>query len=238
MVSFAKPQRFTARVIEKTALTAKVFRVRYQLVEPASIQFVAGQTIMLKVAENVNRAMSIASPPQENTVLTSFQDVSPGGPGSIWMIALNVGDDVSFMGPLGRFVVEHESPRKKIFVATGTGIAPFHSMLLDNTNNRIPCEVMSIYWGLRYKEDIFINDELEKIDRDCENLKYYLTLSRPTDDWTGLRGHVIEHIFANEKDLLNCDFYLCGNKKMINELTEKLMLVNVPRDRMKFDPFF
>jgi CDP-4-dehydro-6-deoxyglucose reductase len=193
---------------------------------------------MLNIAENINRAMSIASPPQDKSVILSFHDVSPGGPGSQWLLARQTGDQVKLMGPLGRFVVEHESPRKKVFVATGTGIAPFHSMLLDETDNQLIKENMSLYWGLRHKEDIFINCELEKLDIDRASFSYYLTLSQPPEDWKGLTGHVTDHIFENEENLISCDFYLCGNKKMITELTEKLMLAGVPRERMKFDPFF
>lgn len=238
MVTFSKPQKYTAEVIEKTQITQTVYKARYKFVEPQSIQFVAGQTIMLTVAPNVYRAMSIASPPQENDVITSVQNVAPGGPGSKWMVALKVGDPVEMMAPLGRFTVDHDSPRKKVFVATGTGIAPFRSMLLDTTDNRIPNEQISLYWGLRSITDIFMNDELERIDVERDNLNYHLTLSRPPEGWKGLTGHVTDLVFAKEQDIAACDFYLCGNKQMIMEMETRLSEKGVPKEQMRFDPFF
>jgi NAD(P)H-flavin reductase len=238
MVTFSKPQKFNAEVLEKIEVAHGVYKARYQLVDPTSIQFIAGQTIMLTVAPNVYRAMSIASPPQETQVITSFQNVAPGGPGSKWMLGLQVGNPVEMMAPLGRFTVNHESARKKIFVATGTGIAPFRAMLLDTTDNRIPNEQMSLYWGLRSVEDIFINDELERIDSERDNLKYYLALSRPPEGWSGYTGHVTDLIFAQEKDIAACDYYLCGNKQMILEMQTRLTEKGVPKEQMRFDPFF
>jgi CDP-4-dehydro-6-deoxyglucose reductase len=236
--SFSKPQKYKAEVIEKTQVAKTVYKARYALLEPTTLQFVAGQTVMLTVAENVYRAMSIASPPQENTIITSFQNIAPGGPGSQWMIALKVGDTIEMMAPLGRFTVDHESTRKKIFIATGTGIAPFRSMLLDTTDNRIPNENLSLYWGLRNQEDIFNHEEFERIDVGRDTLKYYLTLSRPEVGWNGPIGHVTDLVLNTETDLPACDFYLCGNKKMIVEMQTRLFEKGVPKEQMKFDPFF
>jgi CDP-4-dehydro-6-deoxyglucose reductase, E3 len=238
MVTFAKPQKYKAEVVEKTQVAQTVFKARYRLVEPTTAEIVAGQTFMLTVASDTRRAMSITSPPQENTVITSFQNVAPGGPGSRWMLALKVGDPVELMAPLGRFCVDHESPRKKVFIATGTGIAPFRSMLLDTTDNRIPNEQMSLYWGLRSIEDIFNNEELERIDAERDNLKYYLTLSKPPEYWKGSVGHVTDLVFANEQDIPGCDYYLCGNRKMIVEMQTRLTEKGVHKEQMKFDPFF
>jgi NAD(P)H-flavin reductase len=237
-MDFVKPQKYLARVTDKQQLTAKVYLAKYQLIEPQTISFHAGQTLMLNISEGVNRAMSIASPPQDNSVITSIQDTSPGGPGSKWMQALKIGDEVHFMAPLGRFVVNHESPRKKIMIATGTGIAPFRSMLFDNTNEKYPHEKISLYWGLRFKEDIYIKDELTLVDHNREELEIFLTLSKPPDDWTGYRGHVTDLIFSKEADPVNCDYYLCGNKNMITEVTEKLSALGVTKEQMKFDPFY
>ena len=238
MLNFTKPVHYKARVIEKTQLTSKVFWARYQLIKPPTLTFVAGQTIMITVAPNIYRPMSIASPPQENTVITSIQDVSPDGPGSKWMEALKVRDTLEFMAPLGRFVIDRESPRKRVLVATGTGIAPFRSMLLDCLDGLACKKAMSLYWGLRFAEDVYLQDELKQLIKDYTNLSYYLILSKPPEDWTGLKGHVTEFVFTNEKDPKNCDFYLCGNKAMITEIQKKLAEKGVSAEQTKFDPFY
>ncbi|OGG04195.1 hypothetical protein A2Z33_03515 [Candidatus Gottesmanbacteria bacterium RBG_16_52_11] len=238
MLTYTKPQHFQSTVLTKETVTDKVYRVRYQLTEPQEISYYAGQTIMLTVAPSVHRAMSIASPPQEKTVITTYQDVSPMGPGSLWMLHLNTGDRAEFLGPLGRFTVDKESPRKKVLVATGTGIAPFRSMLLDETDQRISGDPVSLYWGLRHAGDIYLQDELQRIASDRKSFEYRLTLSKPEESWQGLRGYVQDHVFAQETDLPDKDFYLCGNKNMIIDMQQKLMSAGVPKQQIRNDPFY
>ncbi len=238
MPDFSKPQLYTAKVAEKKQLTKTVYMARYELVDPRLISFVAGQTFMIKIAPGVNRSMSIASPPQDQNALTSIQDVSPGGPGSKWMESLKVGDMLQFMAPLGRFVVNQESPRKRVLVATGSGIAPFRSMMFDASDGLTSDKEVSFYWGLRHKEDIYLQNEIHELQKDFSNLKYYLVLSRPPEGWTGLAGHTTDHVLSIEKDLINSDFYLCGNKNMIKETCDELEKRGVPRTQMHFDPYY
>ncbi len=138
MVTLPRPQRFTSRLGFIQKVSSKVYLKRFDLVEPKEITFLPGQTVMLQVAPaspaggpGVNRSMSIASPPSEKTSILVAHDVSPMGPYSQWTLKAKVGDPMNFIGPLGAFILDAESPRRRVFVATGTGVAPFRSMLLD-----------------------------------------------------------------------------------------------------------
>lgn len=235
---FAKPQKYKAVCVEKTQMTSTVYFVRYQLIQPDTVTFIAGQTIMIKVADHTFRAMSIASPPQSNHEITSIQDVAPNGPGSKWLLALPQGAEVEFTAPLGRFVTDIESPRKKVLVATGTGIAPFRAMLMDETDGKLGETGLSLYWGLRFREDIYLSDEIRDLLTRHGSNEFYLTLSKPGADWQGLTGYVQKHVLTNEKNPVNSDFYLCGNKQMILDIQKELLALGVPREQMKFDPFY
>jgi NAD(P)H-flavin reductase len=235
---FSKPQKFKAVCVEKTQLSNTVYYVRYKLLEPDTVKFIAGQTMMIKVAEHTFRAMSIASPPQSVHELVNIQDVAPGGPGSRWLLALPNGAEVEFTAPLGRFMADTDSPRKKILVATGTGIAPFRSMMLDETDGKLGETGVSLYWGLRYREDIYLSDEIRDLLARHGSNEFYLTLSKPGADWQGLTGYVQSHVLEHEKDIINSDFYLCGNKQMILDMQKKLLAMGVPQQQMKFDPFY
>jgi CDP-4-dehydro-6-deoxyglucose reductase, E3 len=239
MVDFAKPVRYKATLITKKQLTDTVYFTQYQLIEPATLSFIAGQTLMLYVGENINRSMSIASPPQETSTITIIQDTSPMGPGSKWLLARNVGDIVEFMAPLGRFTMDHQSPRKRVFIATGTGIAPFRCMLLDETENAIyKDKPLSFYWGVRYEKDVYLQDEIQSILSVRPNMKYTLVLSQPADTWQGTKGHVNEAVLGGETDMLSCDFYLCGNKMMIADMLTKLAQMGVPKEHIHNDPYY
>lgn len=238
MIEFTKPGLFKARIRTKNRITESVYFVQYELTEPRELVFLAGQTMMIKVAPGVHRAMSIASPPQQKQVLDSYQDVAPMGVGSKWLLERKIGDEVEFMAPLGRFVIDHDSPRKRIMVATGTGIAPFKSMLMDESDGLSANKQVSLYWGMRYNRDLYLQDELKRIDEQYSNFTINMVISRPDEGWSGLKGHVTEHVFGLETDIGNCDFYLCGNKKMIMEMQQRLSQNGVGRERMKFDPFY
>ena len=219
-----KPQQCRAIIESKTQLTKTVWLVNFRMQNPPEIRFLPGQTISLHGVEGLNRSMSIASAPDDGTHILMCHDVSPGGPGSQWTLTHNIGDTATFMAPLGIFILD-KSPRKKVFVATGTGVAPFRSMLLDDHFDH----EITLYWGLRYEEDVYWKEEFEDLTQKHLNFHFVLTLSRPTDAWTGKSGHVTQHVLADESNLQGSDFYLCGNKEMVREMDEKLLLAGVPK---------
>src|SRR5689334_21301177 len=153
MLNLPKPQKFVARLASIQKVSSKVLVETFELVQPTEIVFLPGQTIMLYVAPGINRSMSIASTSDDKHVLTLFHDIAPNGPYSQWAVNAKVGDPMSFMGPLGVFVLDGETYRKKVFVATGTGIAPFYAMAKDYLSHGGTDDI-TLYWGLRHEEDI------------------------------------------------------------------------------------
>lgn len=232
MLSIPKPQKFTSRLASIEKISGKVYLERFELIEPKEITFFAGQTVMLYVAPGINRAMSITSPPSEKTSITLVHDVSPMGVYSKWALSAKVGDSMEFMGPLGNFVAYKESPRRKVFVATGTGIAPFRSMILD-----MPLDTITLYWGLRHEEDIFWQKEFDQLSHTYPNFRFVLTLSKPSPLWTGKRGHVQNHIFSKQ-NLSNSDYYVCGSKVMVDDMRARLKTSGVPDAQAKFELFY
>jgi CDP-4-dehydro-6-deoxyglucose reductase len=228
MIQLSKPQPFQAVIEKKEQLTNDVFLVTFRLIAPLQVSFIAGQTFMLTVDGGVKRVMSIANPPSDNTHILLCHDTSPGGPASQWTRARHVGDNANLMAPLGMFVIDKESHRKKVLVATGTGIAPFRSMVLDYLENGGTDDI-TIYWGLRYEEDIYLTGDFEEISRKYPNFRFIVTLSKPGDGWQGKKGRVTEHVVQEEKNLPGTDFYLCGNHHMIVEIESQLAERNVPK---------
>lgn len=233
MIATPTPQKYSARLSSIEKISGKVYLERFELLGPKEITFLSGQTVMLYVAQGVNRIMSIASPPSEKTSITLVHDVSPMGVYSQWALSAKVGDPMEFMGPLGAFILDRESHRKKVFVATGTGIAPFHSMILDCISNS---EIV-LYWGLRHEEDIFWQKELEQLAGQYPNFHFLLTLSQGTDRWQGKRGHVQDHIFS-QQNLTEAEYYVCGNRVMVKDMRAKLKAAGVPDTQVKFELFY
>lgn len=241
MINLPKPQPYTTRLGYIEKVSSKVYLKRLDLVEPKEITFLPGQTVMLQVAPGVNRSMSIASPPSEKTSILAAHDISPMGPYSQWTIKAKVGDTMTFMGPLGAFVFNKESLRNKVFIATGTGIAPFRSMLLDLFAHYEPSTMnyaLSLYWGLRHEEDIFWKEQFEDLAQKNPSFRFILTLSQPGESWTGKRGRVGDHVFVDEKNLTENDYYLCGSNEMIQDMEIRLLAAGVPKEQIKKELFY
>lgn len=235
-------QKITLTVSEKKQLTPNIFEVHFRLVTPTSIDFKAGQNMMLMIAPGVNRTMSIASAPSASSELLMVHDVSPMGPGSKWTIGLKVGDTATIVAPTGGALSYLPTSKRKVLIATGTGIAPFHAMVADFLEHRQGAlqntVSVVIYWGLRHESDIYWKNEFDDMAKRDPMFTWHLILSKPTETWQGMRGHVTEHVLANEKDMQNSEFYLCGNKAMIEEVRAKLLEQNVPAEQIKSELFF
>ena len=229
-------QKIQLEVAKKEQVTDKVFLVNFKLIDPPTIDFRAGQNMMLMIAPGVNRTMSIASPPSQTQELLMVHDVSPMGPGSRWTIGLKVGDRVTVMAPTGGALSFVDSPRKKVLVATGAGIAPFHAMIIDYLAREATTPLV-LYWGQRYEQDVYWKEEFDRIAAEHPTFTWHQVLSKPGDTWQGLRGHVTEHVLTME-DRANCDFYLCGNKAMVEEMRAKLLEQNVPKEQIKTELFY
>ena len=120
-------QWLEGRVIENRHWTDALFSLR---VEAPRLDFQAGQFVRIAVEERVARAFSFVNPPQD-PVLEFYGIVVPQGPLSPRLAALRAGDRLLIASnPAGFLVLREVPPAKTLWlVSTGTGIAPFLSIL-------------------------------------------------------------------------------------------------------------
>lgn len=227
-----KPQVTEAVFLRKKNLTDHVVEASFRVTTPDFI-FQPGQYGTIVIDEKTRRQYSFASSPQTLPNLIFVVDTSPMGPGSQWFLNLKEGENVSMIAPLGNFLLE-KNEKRKVFVATGTGIVPFRAMIAGKT----PLSNCALYWGLRHEGDIYWDDEFKALPGQHTGFQYFLSLSKPESGWLGLRGHVTEHVLKQETDVANTEFYLCGNRGMIEELEQKLLQKGVLRENIKKDMFY
>jgi len=166
----------------------------------------------------------------------------------LWTEQLKVGDSATFIAPTGGVLSLLPTNKRKVLIATGTGIAPFRSIILDKlsvvshqSSDKLIAEdrqLMTLYWGLRYEEDVFWKEEFDELKKLFSNFSWRLIYSKPSGSWKGDRGHVTEYVMNNEKDMENSEFYLCGNKAMVSEVSAKLLERNVPKEQIKMELFY
>jgi NAD(P)H-flavin reductase len=227
-----------AVVVENKKLNEKFHLLKLEMRVPEELKFTAGQFIALKVTGGQIRDYSIASSPGENKHFDLLIDVSGKGIGATYLQNLKPGEEIEFLAPLGNFIFKCDDPAEKLlFVATGSGIAPFRSIIEDVLKNKKEQRPVYLYWGMRHREDLFLMEEFERLTGDYPNFKYKICLSKPDEQWQGEKGHVTENVAEDFDDFSNFSAYLCGNKQMIEEVTEMLKSKGLSGERCYHEMF-
>jgi ferredoxin-NADP reductase len=194
----------------------------FELAGGGSLAFAPGQFLSLTAeldGQAITRAYSLASAPDDARFSLCLNRVSDGLM-SHHLFALRPGDPIEFKGPLGTFTIRNPE-RDRIFVATGTGVAPFRSMLAHQfaTGNRART---TLVFGVRYEDTVLYRDEFERWAREHSHLDFRPTLSRAGESWTGLRGHVQQHVLDAAGERRDLDIYICGLKLMVDDMRARL----------------
>lgn len=119
-----KPTAFTAELTGRRFLAPQVFEL--QLTRPDTLVFQAGQRIELKL-EGITREYSLASSPAAETLRLCIGLV-PQGRLTPRLAHVPLGRELDLAGPQGYFMFQ-PTTRPAVFIAGGTGIAPFRSMV-------------------------------------------------------------------------------------------------------------
>lgn len=203
-------------------LTHDVREIAFQLREPVALPFIAGQYINFMVPapgkpKPISRLYSICSAPSEHEVIRIIYNYV-GGPGTSFLQQLAVGQPVTFKGPFGHFVLREDSTRDIVFVATGTGIAPFYSMALEHLRQGLQRK-MTVLWGVRHERDVYYQDAFRALEKTYPNFRLLMALSQPTETWQGFRGRVTAIFPKHFPTVDNLEIYCCGSDAMILDIT-------------------
>jgi ferredoxin-NADP reductase len=201
--------------------------------------FVPGQFLSLTAHigdDDITRAYSIASPPfPENRIFSLCANLVSGGRFSPHLFELQPGEEIDFKGPYGAFI-----PRRpmsdSIFVATGTGIAPFRSML-PAVMRENPERSFELVFGVRHCHGLLYHEELTGLAAAYGNFAYRPTLTRQPEDWTGLTGRVQPHVLESLGDRRDMDVYICGLREMVDELRGQLKAAGLDRKRIIYEKY-
>jgi ferredoxin--NADP+ reductase len=157
----------------------------------------------------------------------------------LWRLPL--GHQMRMIGPKGKFLEEPEDSRTHLFVSTGTGLAPFISMMREDMAKGQPRKTVVLH-GCSFEDELGYRDTLEAWQRDrTYPVTYVPTISRPNDPrntgWTGRTGRVEANVLSVCRDLglrpEKTVGYICGNPEMILSTEEKLMGAGFPEFHVK-----
>lgn len=231
-------------VVEKIhdeTLNTKRFWVSVSDVD--SFDFRAGQfvTFDLPIGEKRLqrwRSYSIASAPDGGNVLEFCIVRLEGGHGTRYFFEdVTIGTSLKFKGPDGNFCLPEIIQTDLVMICTGTGIAPFRSMLQQIFAERQNYKKIHLIFGCRQKSDILYQEEFMQLAAQYPDFQYDVTLSRESTDSASLSGYVHQvYLMAYAKKREDVVFYLCGWSKMIDEAVANLhQKLGFAREQIKYE---
>jgi ferredoxin-NADP reductase len=233
-------QTISARLTRSTALSDFTRHLEFEVAAPR-FAFVPGQWLSLKHnkpdGEEITRAYSLASPPDGNRFALCLNRVQDGFM-SNYLCDLTEGAEIQAQGPFGNFILRPPL-RDTIFIATGTGIAPYRSMLhwLFADHSRHQDKQFWLLFGSRTPADIYYHDGFTRLAAAHANFRYLPTLSRADTQWSGLRGYVQEHVRALAEGRTDMHAYICGLDKMVTANRDLLKSLGWERRSILYEKY-
>lgn len=226
-----------ARLIESHEIAPEVRHFVFEAEGIERLEYAPGQFVSLSAerdGKTITRAYSLASAPRGDNRFELCLNRVEQGRLSPSLFAMQPGDSIEMRQPLGLFVMRNP-PRESIFIATGTGIAPFRAMLEAHLKQRSPA--ITLLFGVRYESHLMYRAEFEEMASKFPQFRFWPTLSRPGEHWRGRNGHVQAHLAEALDDRRDLDFYLCGLKPMVDDVRGILKGMGFDRKQILYEKY-
>jgi ferredoxin--NADP+ reductase len=230
------------RVVENRRWTEALFSLK---VEAPRLRFEAGQFVKLALdvgAERVARPFSFVNPPQA-ALLEFYGVVVPEGPLSPRLAQLSAGDALHLSSNPSGFLVLSEVPDAETLwlISTGTGLAPFLSILCTETPWERYRRVVLVH-ATRYAKELVYQELLEAIarERGAERFRRVSFVSREAAAGT-LSGRIpaaigdgrLEDAAGAPLDAERAQVMLCGNPEMLRDASAALAARGMKKHRRR-----
>ncbi|MFI5412736.1 MAG: ferredoxin--NADP reductase [Candidatus Micrarchaeales archaeon] len=231
-------------ISEKIDETPEVLIIGFKPEEATPSPFDPGMFMMISGIDKttdqkyVARAYSIASDPSsQNMEFFVIKEPTHGEHiGRSHFADVQIGDPFILKGPNGQFRFDPAKDSKVLFIAGGTGLAPFMSMLRHMKIIGAQTDTNMLY-SVKFPTEIIRKDELNAFSQQLK-LKMTITVTRPApgDGWTGQTGHIdstaIQTLAPDFKERM-C--YVCGPLPFVKAIKDAMTALGVPPERVSAD---
>jgi Na+-transporting NADH:ubiquinone oxidoreductase subunit F len=239
---FLVNQSFLATLESKLELTYDTIRFRFKMAESDSLDFIPGQFVQLICPPYkgspypVQRAYSIASDPAKPELLDLIIRKVPNGICTTWCFEyLQPGQRVRFSGPFGDFRLSGTTA-PMIFIAGGSGMAPFVSILHQMLNTSNPRSAVYFFGGNK-QDDLYLLDRMCQFERQLASFRFVPVVAARDPQWKGQSGLVTEAVERLCSDLHDHEAYLCGSPGMIDACIAALKRRGVDPAKIYYDKY-
>ena len=215
-----------SRVLSLVPHSSEVFEL---FVERDGLSYQAGDCSLLIHTDGItSRPYSFSSHPGQKHLSFLFRRLEGGF--TAWLAQRQPGDEIGVGTPFALF--NPQGGPQEVWIATGTGIAPFVS-LLRASRPRVPRE---LWYGVRSPQEAALRDEIPLQEGTGLRL-WYSRWDAGTSQPHQPTGRLTEHLdqLPLGSDL---EYYLCGNGAMIRQTTEYLKSQGVPSSRLHGEAFY
>lgn len=222
---------YQGKVAEIKQLSATTRQFTVAIIEEEGVfDFLPGQfvTMDLPVSEKRLhrwRSYSIANHPNQHNVLEFCIVRSEDGLGTKYLFDdVGVGSLLKFKGPDGGFVLPKDLDKEIIMICTGTGVAPFRSMIQYIRNNALQFRKIHLIFGTRLLDGLLYEDEFKSFASEKDAFLYDAVLSR--EQHAGYHHGYVHDVYRQKYGDVHKDrhFYICGWSKMIDQAVENLII--------------
>ena len=188
------------------------------------IAFQPGQFMMINPCPDdttYKRAFSVASAPKKDKMIELCIKIVPDGKVSPLIDQLDLGSELWIKGPYGVFTLR-PGEREIIFIAGGTGIAPFRSMLNQLASEKTTRKCW-LFYRFKNPEDFLFKEEFLELAKKYSWFTFVSSLSNHANDWQHETKRIHDVIYNYIAEPKKHDVYVCGPPLMVKETIASLI---------------
>ena len=222
-----------AEVVAVDALSETSFGLRVKLAKP--ISFLPGQYVNIGVpGTDKHRSYSFSSAPGAEDGSFLIRNL-PGGVMSTWLGQIaKPGDALQLTGPMGAFYLR-PIERPQLWLAGGTGLAPFLAML-EQVAAQGSDHPIRLYYAATRGADLVELDRVQALADTIGNVQV-VTLLAAKDEDHDRKGFVTDHLEVSDFNGGDVDVYLCGPPPMVEAVRQHMGALGVAPASFHFEKF-
>ncbi len=226
---------FAGRISALTRLSDTAWSFSLELDNRSSLAFLPGQYVNILVpGTEQKRSYSFSSAPRSDEVSFLLRNTPAGALTTYLRTRAEIGAAVTFTGPLGSFYLR-EIRRPLLFLAGGTGLAPFLAMLGTLAATGSPQPIHLIY-GVTNDADLVEVDKLEAYAATIPSFSFQCCVADQASTHPR-KGYVTHHMGPEQLHGGDVDIYLCGPPAMVDAVRSHMAANGITPANFYFEKF-
>lgn len=217
-----------------TPLTEAIYKV---VLSPASpVEFYAGQYVLVHMGSDDKRPFSIANAAFNNERVELHIGADENNAYATEVLERMKKDGaITISGGHGDAHLQSDG-NPMILIAGGTGFSYTYSILQQALKDH-PHTPVTLYWGGRNKDDLYLHDELSAMASQHEHFEFVPVVEYADENWDGRTGWVHHAVLADYTDLSDKQVYIAGRFEMAKAARDDFYERKLPENKLFGDAY-